>query len=452
MLPADAVSGLFPPQAGSPQPQLSLPLSPWCESTRIDSLARFGTPSPTLVERAAKRALEAPQGPTRQERTDRVPNARREHRIAAVREGWKALRWLWDHSDLKSQRRCSRYLVPDQRLTLGKRAHKSVFKGLWRCKRLDCPVCGPGNAEREAANIGLAVTAHYANDGTVLFVTLTLRHVFKQSLLALLAGLSKSWDACRMHKGPRAQWEALTIGFIRKLEVTFGRNGWHPHLHLLVFLKPGVTDAQVNQFCDAIFNAWSGKLVRLGFGKPTTRRGIEWERLDLEAAQERLAQYVAKDAGRELAAAGTKSGKNGNSTMHDLLTAAAAGDWKAGLRYLEYEDAMKGKARIQWSTGLEDALLGSELAADADEDDQAREIAIFSDEAFYVLRRNEVYGHGPGLSQLLAWADECDDDFATFALLHRKCLEHGIPPPALAQRLIDELEAGSPPAHPPSTG
>jgi hypothetical protein len=352
------------------------------------------------------------------------------------------LRWLWDHSELKSQRRCSRYLVPDGRLTLAKRGRNAVLKHLYRCKRLDCPVCGPGAAEREAANIGLAVTAHYADGGSVAFVTLTLRHVMRSSLLSLLSGLGGSWDACRQNKGPRGLWEAHTVGYIRKLEVTFGVNGWHPHLHLLVFLRPGVGASELEELCEAVFLAWQRKLVRARLGEPSRKRGITYELLNLDRAQERVAGYVAKDAGRELAAAGTKKGRRGSVTTFELLVAASEGDPRAAWRYLEYEEAMRGRNRIGWSSGLKARLLG-DLEQDADEDSEAREIAVFSGEAFYALRRNETSGAGPGLSAVLCWASVYEDDWQTFELVRRKCCENGIPPPALSARLVAQLEVGS---------
>lgn len=430
----------FPPQAGLPQPQLSLPLPGLCGSARNAAVPATKPLPPTVLERAFRRADEAAKRPPWQVRTDRVPRARLGAYIERSKGAWKALRWLWDHSALRSQRRCSRYLVPDCRLTLSKRLLKPVLKGLFRCHRLDCPVCGAGVAEKQAANMALAITAHYAQGGSVLFVTLTLRHVARQPLLTLLAGLSKSWDACRQHKGPRALWDAYTVGFVRKLEVTFGRNGWHPHLHIAIFLKPGVSNAEADELCASIFTTWQHKLVRQGLGEPSKRRGVVYERLSLEAAHERLSKYMAKDAARELTAAGTKTGRGDSLTTADLLGRAAEGDPLAGLRYLEYEEAMAKRARIQWSDGAK-ALLPDDLVTDVDDDQLGGDIAVFSDEAFYDLRRNECYGRGPGLSTLIRWGAVYEDDFETFDLIHRKCIEHGIPPPSLAQRLVEQLAA-----------
>jgi len=351
------------------------------------------------------------------------------------------LGWLRSHSELRSQRGCSTRSAPGTFVTLVKRGDKASYRHLVGCNRLDCPVCGPRVAEREAADIALAVTAHYANGGSVAFVTLTLRHVIGQALGLLLAGLAGAWKSCRESKRPRALWSAVTDGYIRKLEVTWGRNGWHPHLHLLVFVKPGATAADVAELCEAVFTSWAGRLVREGLGEPTRERGVTWELLDLEAAQERVGNYVAKDAGRELASAGTKLGRRrGQQTTFELLAAAATGDHRAGWRFLEYEDAMRGRSRVEWSVGLKDRLLDPELQESADED-QGRDIAVLPQITVDALRANDVTGAGPGLGHLRCWAEARSDDAEAFDLIYRQCRRHGIPPPSVPDRLLEAWTA-----------
>lgn len=359
------------------------------------------------------------------------------------------LRWLWSHSELKSQRSCSTRVVPGEQVTVVKRDRRASYRHLIGCKRLDCPVCGPCVAEREAADIALAVTTHYANGGQVAFVTLTLRHTLGQYLSTLLPALSKAWTTCRTSEATRGLWSSLTDGYVRKLEVTFGRNGWHPHLHLLVFLKPGVTADDASQLFEGVFARWAGRLVRLGLGEPTRERGLAWELLDLDAAHERVGNYVAKDAGRELASAGTKRARRTASrTPFELLADAVDGDGVAALRFLEYEDAMRGLARVQWSNGLKEALLDPELQESGEEDDQGRPVAVLPADTFYELRLNEQTGAGPGLSDVLRLAEVHDDDAEAFLLIERELREHGIPlpiPPPDLCAAVAALRAALPP-------
>jgi hypothetical protein len=307
-------------------------------------------------------------------------------------------------------------------------------------------------AESETSDIALAVTQHYADGGRVVFVTLTLRHVISQSLVTLLKGLGAAWTACRQHKGPRALWSAYTVGFVRKLEVTFGFNGWHPHLHLLIFLKPGVSDDQVGELLESMFAAWSGRLERDRLGKPSRKRGLTWEILGLDAAQERVSRYMAKDAARELASAGSKLGRGSNRSTLQLLFDAAAGDPVAMLRYEEFEDAMKGKARVIWSDGLKARFLDPELQASADPEAEAREIAIYPQELTDRLQLNFTLRSGPTFPDMETWAEVYDDDLDAFMLVWRQCRRHDLPAPSAPERLradaLPLIRAEQPP--PPS--
>lgn len=387
---------------------------------------------PGVAERSA------PQARSWYYRTDRDQTGR----VTELRLRLRALAWLRQHSCLKSQRCCSTTVREGFALTVSRRDGLPVLRHLVGCKRLDCPRCGPGAAEREAADIALAIAAHYARGGSVGFVTLTMAHVASRALKTLLGDLGKAWTSARTTRRPRALWDLYTCGYIRRLEVTFGVNGWHPHLHLLVFLDPWAGEKELKLLCESVFDTWRDRLVRLGGGEPSEERGVRWELLSVDQATEKVARYVAKDAGRELASSGGKRGRaRSSTTTYELMMAGAAGDGLAGLRYLEYEDAMQGLSRVQWSQGLKAELLGK-LEETADEDDEEhRDIAVFSREAEFVLRYNERTGVGPGLGQLLQWASVYDDDAEAFDLIDRCCARWGIPAPEPPWRLRQDLAA-----------
>jgi predicted nucleic acid-binding protein len=313
---------------------------------------------------------------------------------------------------------------------LVKRGDKASIRHLNHCWRIDCPTCGPKVAEREAANIALAVTEQYARGGSVALLTLTLRHGRDQALADLLKALSGAWTSVRQSRVTRAMWADLTTGYVRKLEVTYGhRNGWHPHLHLLVFLRPGVVDDDAQDLADAIFDPWSTHLVKRGMGEPLRDRAVDVEVLTLESAQERVASYVAKDAARELASAGGKRGRReGSRTTYELLRDAAAGDHHARWRYAEFEDAMRGRHRIEWSTGLKDDMLG-DLAQEAD-DETGRSIAFLGPELLQGLERNFRRGRGPTICTVLELVESEEDDLKAFLKLRAALRDAGLPPPA----------------------
>jgi len=63
----------------------------------------------------------------------------------------------------------------------------------------------------------------------IRFVDLTIRHRKGESLKSVHSRLMTNWQRLRRSKF----WKSHVDGCILKREVTYGKNGWHPHLHLL---------------------------------------------------------------------------------------------------------------------------------------------------------------------------------------------------------------------------
>jgi hypothetical protein len=302
-----------------------------------------------------------------------------------------------------------------------------------------CPICGPRIAVDRAADIALAIAAHYLAGGRVAFITYTLRHKRGQALSDLLRCLARAYRAAGFNKGPKRLLRLYSAGQIRRLEVTVGPNGWHPHLHELLFLEAGVTDHQAHELAEARYAALTGSLERQGLGK-SSRSGYDFEILGLDAAHERVAEYAAKSASHELASAGTKWGRGENRTPNQLLGAIArheATEAHDAQLWREYEAAMKGKRVIVWSRGLRDRLLGDEIpeitdqAAAASSDGPTRLVAAIGLETW---KRIRSWKHGPAV--VLQWAEVYDDDDEARDLLARQ----------LARHQLGELVAGSQPA------
>jgi hypothetical protein len=150
---------------------------------------------------------------------------------------------------------------------------------------------------------------------------------------------------------------------IKALESTWSPvNGWHPHLHLLQFLNPGI---DVIAYQTALGTAWLASLRAEGFSA-TTAHGV-----DVKATWGDVEQYVTKlgrtwDAADELTKANTKRGRKGSYTPWDLLRSAADdGDQLHAARFREYGLGMKGKHQIQWTRGFK-ALVGIDDRSDED--------------------------------------------------------------------------------------
>jgi hypothetical protein len=342
---------------------------------------------------------------------------------------WDAQRVAWRVTKNKRQAWCRRSLR-DELVTIEKRprargADRASFAGLFHCGRYHCPLCGPKIAAERAADIALAISAHYHAGGRVAFATWTMRHNGSQTLSELLAAEAAGYRACRRNKTPARLLAALSVGGIRRLETTVGPSaGWHPHLHELEFLSAETTDDQAAELDAVRFESWSSSLERQGYGTADLK-GHEHRVLELGQAHEQIAGYVAKSAGHELASAGTKRARGQSRTPLELLIDLGRDGQEQDRRlWLEHEAAMHGKRPLRWSPGLRRRLLGhlaelSDQEAADSTDGAGRVIAAIGEETW---RRVCRFKHPP--SVLLHAAELYGDDQEAADAVARYLVRH----------------------------
>lgn len=327
---------------------------------------------------------------------------------------WMALKAAHRVSENKRQGYCRRVVRGDHVLVemrpLDGLRERASFGGLFHCGRNGCPLCGPKIAAERAADIALAITSWFHQGGRVAFATWTMPHSRAQSLHELLDGMTASQRAVYDDRVSKRLLRAHSIGQILKLETTHGPNGWHPHRHELVFLQGEATDDQAQELSAARFRAWSNSLERQGLGRASVK-GHDFRLLELDQARHEVAKYVAKSAGHELAAAGTKRARGEHRSPLELLIDLA----RLGLvddrdLWLEHEKAMHGKRVLRWSPRLRARLLrdvpeiSDQEAADST-DGAGRVIAAIGEDTW---RRVWRFKHPP--SVLLAAAELYDTD------------------------------------------
>jgi hypothetical protein len=207
----------------------------------------------------------------------------------------------------------------------------------------------------------------------VVLCTFTLRHGAKHSLEASLTALTGAYR--RMQQ--RRDFKALRVAYglahtVKVVEATWSPdNGWHPHLHVLQFLSPGL---DVPAYTAALTKAWLPSVASEGFSA-IARRGV-----DVRATWGDVEKYVTKLGRRwgaedELAKANTKRGRGDSMSPMDLLRSVAqTGNQVHASLFREFALTMKGTHQLQWSRGFK-KLVGVEDRTDADlavlEEDQA---------------------------------------------------------------------------------
>jgi hypothetical protein len=293
-----------------------------------------------------------------------VPDPRKEGRAgrSRLRNGLRRI------TSEKSLAHCGKYPSPVH----GGWVHVHVgdggasFSGVKTCSKIWlCPCCSASIRQGRAREIELGVGVWLGMRGGVAFATFTLPHRAGTPLRASLDALRGAYRDARQDYSVRALMKELGVeGTIRALEVTYGINGWHPHLHLLWLTRRPLTADQCAHLQREWFRAYSASLARRGWGAPSTRRGVLVLPVSLVRGAESIGTYLSKvqDAygdstvSREMARSDLKKGRKKSRTPFELAESAVTGDRRDVARWLEYEAGIKGARAIEWSRHLKGRL------------------------------------------------------------------------------------------------
>ena len=225
----------------------------------------------------------------------------------------------------------------------------TYYKGLRVCGSVwTCPVCAAKISERRRVKLALSVDTHKAAGGEVALLTLTVPHTHEDEPFSLVRQVL---DAYRKFGQGRNRWTSFVPGYlgsVRALEVTYGSNGWHPHLHVLVFLD---SSSDLDLTRETLSSLWSAAVQSVGLSAPSALHGVTLH----DGSQ--ASQYVGKwGVADELTKAHIKMGRKGGRTPWALLSDSLEGDVQAGRLFVDFTKAFKGRSQLQWSRGLIDEL------------------------------------------------------------------------------------------------
>lgn len=232
---------------------------------------------------------------------------------------------------------------------LNKSTSKANFGNLMRCASLwSCPVCAAKISEKRKNDVKSAIDSHRAAGGSVLLATLTNSHNASHSLSGLRAGQRKAIKFFWSDRASKVIFEDMgKIAHITALEVTHGSNGWHPHYHILFFLKDLYNASLVRYFRNLLAIRWVDCCRKAGLPLPSLEHG-----LDLQDGTYADA-YVGKwGLEHELTKGHVKKGKEGGLTPWDFLRLSADGDELSGKLFQEFAIVFKGSRQLFWSSGL----------------------------------------------------------------------------------------------------
>lgn len=235
--------------------------------------------------------------------------------------------------------------------------------GVKRCgSPWECPTCASRIGQRRAAELNALGAAHRAAGGGLYHLILTVPHDQGLPLAPLRRHVSRAWQYCQAG----APWKRFSarwgiIGMVRGADTTYGRHGWHPHLHILLFAAGSWTAREMVEIRQWLWLRWCRAIAKPvpGIGQlraPSHRRGTRLVRAS-------IAGYLAEASicwGDELASTTMKQTRaRGQVTPWQLLQALATREFgsHAALRralatWGEWARGMRGARQLTYSRGL----------------------------------------------------------------------------------------------------
>lgn len=300
------------------------------------------------------------------------------------------------------------------------------FSGLATCGSVwACPVCASKVACERVETIAAAASSVIGDGGSVLLLTLTMRHSRGDGLAAEWDALTRSWQAVTNSRGWRDERERYgLLGWARAVEATHGVNGWHLHAHVLLFTDRQLDDREAAAWESAIHGRWSRSLARRGF---SARAGVGTDLRVLHSASEAVAAYPVKSLAWEAVGGHGKVGRSASSRtpfriLADLMASGVVDQEDDGgdlALWHEWEAASFGRRQLTWSRGF---LASLNLTDRSDEEIAADEIdgetlAVLPSESWALVRSDVA------LRVAILQAAEADE---TGHALHRLLYAHRI--------------------------
>lgn len=213
-----------------------------------------------------------------------------------------------------------------------------------------CPVCAAKISERRRQELQSASTQFVSSGGKLGFLTLTFSHKKTDRLRETLERFRGALK--RFFSGKRYQNIRNKIGFVgsvRAFEITYGLNGFHPHVHMILFYT---IEIDLEMLEEEFRELWRKACLA---NQLHTKDEYALTFQDGKKADEYMAKHGTWGLDRELTKAHVKKGKKQSLTPFDFLRKVLEDGDQLYLRlFVEYAEALKGKAQLYWSPGLKD--------------------------------------------------------------------------------------------------
>jgi Replication protein len=220
------------------------------------------------------------------------------------------------------------------------------FGNLMNCRNVwQCPVCAARTAQKRGEDVKQAMEQHRCAGGVCDMHTYTFSHHYGDDLQEIER---KMQSAMRRLKSGRwfQRFRHNIIGTINGKEVTHGKNGFHPHVHEILFLRRSWTDDERA--------LWMTRWLEV-----LAIEGLEGsEEYAFHCRQDiKPTDYISKTGDMTLWGADKEilatHGKKGDGLNQWEILAASDDLYYADL-WREYVKVYRGRRRLTWSRGLKE--------------------------------------------------------------------------------------------------
>jgi len=229
--------------------------------------------------------------------------------------------------------------------------------GLVHCGRpWACPVCSYRIARQRGKELLAVIEAHRETGGGVVLLTLTMPHDYGDRLKLTRGVVSNSWRKCIAG----GAWEKIKMelgvqGFCRALEVTHGANGWHPHLHVLLFTSLPLAEGHKADLWAFFYKRWSDAIVAAGYRRPSSEHGLCL--CDGEGAGEYVTKMTKQGLAQEVGLSDTKEGRAGSRSILQIIEGYRRYHLECDRRLVvEWLASTHGVKQLTWSNGFRKRL------------------------------------------------------------------------------------------------
>ena len=254
---------------------------------------------------------------------------------------------------------------------LGASGGRASWSGVEHCNSIwACPCCAARIREGRRNEILKAVHQARSRNWRMFFVTFTVPHDRETPLRDSLKGLTSAFRRIRNYKSLTPFWSAM-VGFIKATEIQVGSNGFHPHLHVLIFTDG--CDLVNDEIEKKLKASWAKAVVKEGLACPKDSVGVVVEEtLDPEKTADYLIKVQENKLTLEMSRSDLKSGREGREgewhcSPFDLMNKEIELPISVGLRkrlFVEFYRATKGVSAIRWSRGLKSLFSLEEVSDD----------------------------------------------------------------------------------------